>query len=295
MKKSIPLGHSLTWIFVSAVVVNLLAFGGIKGVQFWKNRKKIDYKVPVRAIVQTGPQKEALSTAYLAELLDLSVDRPILSTEFDLTEAKQRLLDSPVIKEVEVKIKEPGILYIDYTTRAPVAFLADYENVALDLEGVPFPLTPFFTPKNLPEVYLGLEDPIHWNEPIQGESLTLAFDLLRIMAAPIMEDLFNVKRIDVSNAYMGSLGRREIVVITQEEIYKSYGEKEVCYLFPRMLRISTKKYAQELGNYLKLREELLSKEEKELKEPEGDVRRVVAPTKIIDFRIPQLAFIDERG
>jgi len=285
--------RSLLWILSCAVLVNALAFGGFRLYRYIQSVRSIDYKVPIKAIVQTGPLKEALNTAYLAELLSLSVDEPTLSSEFDIKEGEAKLKASPVIKDAEIKINEPGILYIDYSTRRPVALLADYENIALDQEGCPFPVSPFFTPKKLPEIYLGIEQDIRWNKPLTGEKKDLAFDLLKLVSGSIVGDLFNVKRIDVSNAFEKSFGRREIVLLTQDDIFSSQKEREVCFVFPRMLRLSTKKYAQELGNYLKLREKLLTKEKRMIEFPEEDVTVVTFPEKVIDFRISQLAFIEE--
>jgi hypothetical protein len=293
MKNKLTLSQSLLWIFFSAIAVNALAYTGIKGVLFWKKMRGIDHRVPIRAIVQTGPQKEALKTGYLAELLELSVDKPTLSSDFDVKEAEKKLADSPVISTAKVKIQEPGILYIDYTTRQPVALLIDYENVALDKEGFPFPVAPFFTPKKLPEIYLGMEEELQWNQPIAGEKILLAFELLELINGPIVGDLFNVKRIDVSNAFEMSYGRREIVLFTQDEIYLPYQGKEIRFVIPRILRLPTKKYAQELGNYLKFREHRLEKEKAELKVPQEGQLLVKCPTVTIDLRISQLAFIDE--
>lgn len=292
MKKKLTLFQSLLWIFFSAIAVNALAYTGIKGVLFWKKVRGIDHRVPIRAIVQTGPQREAIKTAYLAEVLGLSEDKPVLSSDFDVKEAEKKLAASPVISEAEIKIQEPGILYIDYTTRQPIAFLLDYENIALDKEGYPFPVAPFFTPKKLPEIYLGMEEELEWNQPIAGEKIDLAFALLEIINGPIVGDLFNVKRIDVSNAFEMSYGRREIVLFTQDEIYSTVKGKEVRFVIPRILRLPTKKYAQELGNYLKFREQRLEKEKHELVAKEGQMV-VLCPTVTIDLRIPQLAFIDE--
>lgn len=290
--KRFTLVRALLWIFSSAVVLNALAFGFIKGYQYWKRTCTVDFRVPIKAIVQTGPQREALKTSYLAELLGLSIDQPILSCDFDLKKAKNALLASPVIKEAEIKFKEPGVLYIDYTIRQPVCFLHDYENTALDAEKVPFPFIPFFTPKKLPEIYLGLNEEITWNRPIEGEKIDLAFDLLKILKGPILCDLFNVKRIDVSLAFEKSFGRREVVIVTEDQLIFTHKGSEIQFVFPRLLRLTKKNYSQELSNYLKLREQLLEKEQMKLNFPEGDEKIVIYPEKVIDFRIPQLAFID---
>ena len=109
----------------------------------------------------------------------------------------------------------------------------------------------------------------------------------------MVRDLFNVKRIDVSNAFEKSYGQREIVLITQDELYCNAKDQEIRFTFPRILRLSTKNYSQELANYLKLREELLEKEKHILQTQNPGKKRISFPQKIIDFRISQLAFIEE--
>lgn len=292
MKKKFTLSRALIWIFSSAVLVNLLAYVGILTFRYFKNAEALDYEVPIKAIVQTGPQREALRTNYLAELLGLCVNRPILCTEFDLKQAKEILLTSPVIQEAEVKLKEPGILYIDYTIRKPLCYLKDFKDVALDDKKVPFPTSTFFTPKKLPEIYLGMDEEILWNEPLTGEKIDLAFELLKILTGPIVSDLFNIKLIDVSLAFETSCGRREIVLLTEDELLSVYEGEEVRHQFPKLLRLSTKNYASELSNYLKLREQILEQEEGEIAPPEQGEKVIAHSPKVIDFRIPQIAFIE---
>jgi len=292
MKKKFTLSRAMIWIFSSAVLINLIAYVGILTYRYFKNAEALDYEVPIKAIVQTGPQREALRTNYLAELLGLCINRPILCTEFDLKQAKEILLTSPVIQEADVKLKEPGILYIDYTIRKPLCYLKDFKDVALDDKKVPFPTASFFTPKKLPEIYLGMDEEIMWNEPLRGEKIELAFQLLKILTGPIVSDLFNVKLIDVSSAFESSCGRREIVLMTEDELLGIHNGEEVRHHFPKLLRLSTKNYASELSNYLKLREQILEQEEGEIAPPEQGEKVVAHSPKVIDFRIPQIAFIE---
>lgn len=293
MQKKRSLVKSLGWIVGLVAVINLVAFGGMKRYLSWKERQSINYKVAIKAIIQTGPQREALKTAYLAEILDLSIDRPLLTSEISIPEMVDKLLSSPVIRKAEMKVPEPGILYIDYTTYQPLAFLYDYENVALDGEKTPFPMHPFYSPKKLPQIYLGLDEPIEWNQPIQGEKINLAFTLLDLLSGPMVTDLFHIQRIDVSKAFEKSLGRQEIVLILEDEVYSTHKNREIRFIFPRILRLSVKYYPQDLTNYLTLRKEMLEKEKLKLPFPEDEQTVVYCPSKIIDFRISQLAFIDE--
>jgi hypothetical protein len=298
----LPLTHALGWIVGSMLFVNGIAYMSVKKALSMRYRSQEEDKL-VRSIVQTGPQKEALKTEYLAEILSISADFPQNVAVFDSEKAREKLLSSPLISQATVSVIKPNILYIDYTVRQPVAFLADFENVAIDREGYPFPFAPFFSPKNLPEVYLGLsafgkmsEDPdkpfVQWGHCLKGKYFDLALEILSYVTDPKVFDDFNVSWIDVSQAFSSSCGTREIILTTQDILYQKEGKEENKYCFPRVLRLSTKQYAQELGNYLKLRGQILEEDRKKLTLPGKNLSQKMAE-RIIDFRIPNLAFVEE--
>lgn len=246
----------------------------------------------VRSIVQTGPQREALKTEYLAEVLGICADQPQEATNLDLKQLQARLLASPLISEATLKICKPNLLYIDYTVRQPIAYLADFENVAIDKEGYPFPFSPFFSPKNLPEIYLGLspfgkkpqtpDKPFFaWGHSLKGRDLDLAFNILSFAS----EEL-HITRIDTSLAFLESYGARQIVLRVEDTLYQG---KEQPILLARLLRLSTDGYEKQLSNYLKLRHQLLEEERDALIEDPSHKPCL----RVIDLRIPNLAFVDE--
>lgn len=278
----------------------------LSGYAWWtkSTRSKLsDPNHKIIAIIQTGPEKEPLKTAYLAELLDLSSDRPINLYAVDLKKAQEKLLLSPLIAQADIKRLPPHSLYIDYEVRKPIARLGDYQNVAIDREGYLFPLAPFFSPKELPEIYLGLpafgagEDSMGrqgglWQTPIDNRYLRLAFEILHHLQGSSWKEGLYVKRIDVSNAFASSLGQREIVLLTEEEIDLPQGGKSLHCVFPKILRLAPKEYPQQLANFFALRKTMLE-----------DYRRQMAAvsqsgrfaTRIVDLRIPQLAFVENQG
>ncbi len=309
MKKSVqlPLVQALSWILGSMIIVSVSAHLGLKSYFAKKQLCARSAQYAISTIVQTGPQKEALKTSYLAELLKLSANRSPSSLTFNLKAAESALLASPLISQAQVKLIQPNALYIDYKIRQPVAWLYDYQNTALDKLGHPIPFSPFFSPKNLPEIYLGLAEfaapseeldrpTANWGKPLEGKYVELSFSLLRLLDDPQIRDVFQVKRIDVSNAFAESYGTREIVLIVEDTIVCQKGDKEYHFIFPKILRLSTKNYAQELGNYLKLRQQLIAKESQEVQKT--PLNQLTSPIrkkeKIIDFRIENLAFIDEQ-
>lgn len=218
-------------------------------------KKFSNSKYQIDTIIQTGLQKEALPTLYLAELLDLSVDQP--QSFADLSEAafEEKLRLSPLIKTAKVKKTFPSTIYIDYEIRSPIAVVADFTNSGMDREGNIFPLYPFFAPRKLPQIYFGLKD---LPKRIEGEKLELALRLLEMLENQ------NLIYLSVADATHQSCGKREIVVVFDHAQKKHY------------LRLSTKNYPQELGNYLTIKDQFSKKTD-----------------QVIDLRIANLAYLEE--
>lgn len=295
--------RAILWIVLSTLLISGSSYVGFYFFRKWEREKRLDDRYQVVAIVQTGPQREPLKTAYLAELMDLSVDQPSNLFAFDTKEARRKLLESPLIKEAKVKKLVPGTIFVDYTVRQPIARLGDYENVAFDWEGYLFPLTPFFTPKNLPEIYLGLplfgeeEDNEgrpggRWNQPLRCRHLSAALDFFQLLSRPELRGLFSIVRIDFSQVFSPSYGKREIVLTLEEELWISKGEKRVLCLFPRILRFTPKEHLQQLSNYLVLREKMAKEYRQQISLDENTPDVLLYKTKTIDLRIPHLGFVE---
>lgn len=263
----------------------------LTGYSLWKKHERerlLSDSYKIRAIIQTGPEKEALKTAYLAELLGLSADQPIHLYALNMKKAEALLLASPFIKEAKVKRLPPSTLYIDYEVRKPIAWLSDFKNMAIDLEGYLFPVDPFFTPKRLPEIYLGLLSEV--GPQVKSPAFPLALEILQFLeTAPWTEGL-RIVRIDVCNAFASSLGQREVVLMTEEEISLRSEQGEVVCTFPKVLRLAPKDYKQQLNHFFALRRAMMEDYRKQLSAARCGGR--FAP-RIIDLRIPQLAFVEK--
>lgn len=292
--------QALFCLIGSTSLTLLLSWGGFSLYRDWKVKRMTSPEYRIISIIQTGEEKGALKTAYLAELLHLSVDEPSQLYAFDLRQAQAKLLSSPLISEAKVKRIPPGTLYIDYKVRKPVAMLADYANTAIDKEGYLFPAAPFLSPKQLPEIYLGLpafgapEDAMgrkggQWRTPLKNRHLALAFEVWEFLQEFHQQDGMRVQRIDVSNAFAPSLGQREIVVKIEDELVLQRSEKELVCIFPKLLRLAPKDHRLQLANFFSLRRNMLDDYRRQLATlNEGGLFAL----RIIDLRIPQLAFID---
>lgn len=243
------------------------------------------------AIVQSTSDHEQLNTAYLAELMNLSVNDPVNLYRFNTKEARNKLMACPVIVEAAVKKIRPGTVFVDYKMRKPIAFLSDIKNAAVDSEGYVFPFNPFFTPKRLPEIVIGLKHlpDVMWGKKIRDERFHLACELLKYLTDYYSATFTAITRIDVSKAYALSLGQRQIVVELYNRIEREHKGISRLYVISRILRLSTKDYKQGLANYFNLHHFL--EEKQDLYATEETTTEVNLPVTIIDLRLPQLAFI----
>jgi len=287
----VPLVRAIAWIVASALVV--AAAGHFFASQMVKRKKAMleDSRFRITRIVQTGPQKEALSTLCLAEIMGLSSDRPLSIATFQKQRAEKRLLSCPVIEKARVKTEPPNTIYVEYSARQPVAWLFDYVNMGVDEKGCPFPVTPFFTPKNLPEIYLGApHKPIVWNVPLKDDRLELAFSVLRLFSTKDYNNLFTLKRIDVSSVDAPSCGQRQLILGIEETCRKKVGGQDILLSQPLFLRLSVKNIGQELGNYLSLRKKIWDTlDTSQIRASSQET--VLLPVRVIDLRIEGLAFI----
>lgn len=211
----------------------------------------------ITAIVQTGPGHQTLSASYLAELLDLSQDKPKNIYQINLKEEQEKLKASPIIKSAILKRIPPSTLYIDYTLREPIAYLADVSNTVIDEEGVVFPLKPFFSPKKLPSIYLGIDQELVWGNKLESERLAVAMKILEQFSH------LEILSIDVANLFAESLGKQQVVVSLSKD-----GQTFI-------LRLP----CTEIDRKIKEFEKIIT---------------ITKAGAIIDFRLPNLAFITKQ-
>ncbi|MBM3191928.1 MAG: FtsQ-type POTRA domain-containing protein [Chlamydiae bacterium] len=281
LHKQLPLRVALLWIVASTFLITGSGYSLFKK---FLNPLTITVSKDDRIleILQTGPQRDRLTVDQLAEILGLAQDIPTSLQSFDLKKAEEALLTLPVLKEVHVEKLFPHTLYIDYTMREPVAFVYDYENMAIDEAGYVFPFSPFYSPKMFPEIYFGktLAKEIEQGKPLQGKELDLALHLVELLQPITMQEPLFLKRVDVSQAFHKSFGRQEIVIeITHEALAFPLTASQK---FLHYLRLSPQSYNQQLGNYFVLHKELM------LGAPSKQV-----PIRVIDLRMEGMAFIQE--
>lgn len=291
--EKISFGKAILLIVLSVFLVSGSAFLGWAYLVHVRQLRAADDNYKVVAVIQTGPEKEALKTVYLEELLGLSVDRPFNLYSLDTQEMEKVLLESPLIKKVSVKKIKPGTLYIDYSIRQPVAYIGDYTNTAIDADRTLIPFKPFFTPKKIPEIYLGLDLPTQrlWGESVSGDRIILAFKLLDEISQLFSSEMTYIRKIDVSKAYADSYGQRQVVVVIEDWFEREFEGRSILCICPRILRLSTAHYHRELEYFMVLKDYFRQQEMEQIVDDTLPV--VKADPMTIDMRIPQLAFFKE--
>ena len=273
LKEKIPFSRALLGIMASVILIT-----GSIGMFFFylkvvRNQYINNSSYNIVAIIQTCHHHEGLKTAYLAELLGLSQDKPTNIHAFDLTQATSILLSHPVIKSAEIKKIPPGTIYIDYSLRQPIGTVLDFSNTAFDENGVFFPFHPFYTPKKIPEIFFGIE--IKDNEIwINNKDNIIVQKLLSLLEelTILIKNNYQINRIDLSKSEADSYGKRQIIVTLEEKIKQNKFDKIV-------LRLHSENFKEGIENF----NELQKRYKKNFKN--GNL--------LIDLRLSSLAFISE--
>lgn len=262
-------------ILLSVVLISGTAWLGFGIYTYFWNVRILDPKYKIVALVQTGPEKEALKTEFLAELLGLSIDQPSHLYKYDLVSGKKKLLAFPLIKAATLKRIPPGTLYVDYTVSKPIAFLADFSNTAIDENKKLIPFKPFFSPKNLPEIILGIQsEPLKWGSQLNSPRSELAFLVLNEIENQIGSEHLRPIKIDVALAESPSLGTRQIIVTLEKKSESETGSLKLNHL---VLLLNPETFKEGIANFKEISKVMVDK---------GDL-------SIVDLRLDRLAFVKE--
>jgi len=215
--------------------------------------------------------------------MNLSSDYPTSLYTFDLEKARQALLSSPVIKQASLFLAPPNSLRVEYQVRHPIALIHDLDNVGMDDEGHIFPMYPFFSPKNLPEIYMDLDvSTLSKNyAPLKGAKVQLALELIHLINTQDPRNPLHMQIIDVSKIECDQYAKREIVICCREELFF----EGTTHPVNRWLRLRTQDYAAQLGNYIQLRPRLLQQDREKIEKGQP------LEDQMIDLRIAQLGFL----
>lgn len=277
-EKIIPYPQAVLWIFLSTLAISGSAF------LLWfyhlhlMDRRISEPHYNIVSIEQGSLNGHALKTDYLMELLDLPFHKHTNLYRFNLKEAKKKLISSPLIKEGIIQKKFPGTLSIAYKTREPIAYLQDYPNMVLDEQGYVFPFHPFYTPKFLPTIYLGLEkqDNILGYCLKEEACLETALTILQAFKVLHQEGLF-LTAINASKKDPIFYGQKEIILTLEE---KKMRENTIPLVLS--VRLSTQRMGDKILQIQKIYQWLLG----------NQVDKSEPIT--IDMRLADMAFIPKK-
>lgn len=263
------------FLFVALVAIST----GVLFLQTKQNTEQMYF--PIKTVAQKSLSKEKIKTEVFISLLDLR-EHENLKT-FDLAKAEKKLKSFALLDEVKLKKIYPETLDIEYSLRTPFFLVQDCENMAVDTEGYLFPIQPYLTPKSLPKVFLGIQS-IEAGKKVEAPSFILAKGLLSLLTE--FTDL-NIRKIDVSKAYIPQYGNREIRLSVEDRLFN--GHK--IFYFPFILRLSTNHFNIQLSNFLNLRKAMINDYQKQLKTAKVSHR---FKERVIDLRIENLALIESQ-
>lgn len=284
MNPRLPWRKALAWIFLSTVLISGSLGAGLLYWRYHRAQRTADPRYAIVAIIQECDSHEPLKTDYLAELLGLSVDQPVNLYRFNTKDAVHKLLANPIIKSAEVKKILPGMIYVKYSLRKPIAYIGDYSNAAIDADGRLIPAKPFYTPKNISELFLGLPTGLSWGNRIFNEKTILAQQVLETVSQMHFSHPCRLKRMDVSKAFSKRLGEREIVLFFEMSSCSSQGLKSSIRQVS-IVRLSPDNWRSQLHRYSSLHERVMRGEYSAFSKAKNRY--------VIDMRISQLAFIGE--
>src|SRR5262245_51245666 len=113
----ISLRRAILYIVLSLLAISGTCAIGLGYIHYIRNKRIQDPHFKGVAIAQCCSEKEALPTAYLAELMELSTDQPVNLYQIKTTELERRLSRSALIKQAKVSKVSPGIIFVDYVLR----------------------------------------------------------------------------------------------------------------------------------------------------------------------------------
>lgn len=292
-RKPLPIRQSILLILKSIIWVSGTAWGLVfawKGLQAYIKGQQFLAKY----VVQTGPQKEALPTALLVEVMELSSEPWIALPSINVELLEKKLLHCPVIESASVSKLAPNKLYVDYGLREPLAYLADVPGVALNDKGVLFATKPYLKQELLPTVYLGkFLDPYwellrkeQWVEAGALGPLRLSVEVVEALKE--MVEPSEILLVDVSKSEELAFGKAELVVCLQDTLPNTHAYAltpgaELAVV--RYLRLDPKRWKEALRQYQLMRPSLWAHE--------GQIRREGKQLKnmTIDFRLESLAYL----
>ena len=214
VEQRLPLARALFYIALSVVAIWGTLFFAWWYHDYTLVRRQNSPQYTLKTLSSCSKTQDALSMEQIAGLIGLPEEEPVNLYRIDLSEAKRGLESYPAMKSAKVMRLRPNGLFVEYELRVPYFILLDFENMAVDKEGYPFYLFPIYTPKKIPELYVGLQT-IAWNLPIESKEYRCAVDIVTYVEKTYPKDM-RLVRIDTHTMHAPSRGAQEIIVVFEK-------------------------------------------------------------------------------
>jgi len=210
--------------------------------QFLGNRKYSGEDYRLKKIIAKTSSTYELPLDHLEGFLGL--EDKVYYGEFNGTELSEKLRSSPVVASAEVRIVKPDIIFIKYSCFEPLAYVLDIDNSAIDSTGTIFPVYPYYTPKKIPELFLGISDILEWKDKLNGAKIDLALYILSFLSQEDDYSDVDILALDVSGLSSSLAAERQIILklLVDDKI--------------NILRLDANNYLKGLGHYLSIRSHL---------------------------------------
>lgn len=168
--------------------------------------KKKYASTKLTTLIQKTPTRQTLSPRFFSNYLRLNpYGKNLAINRLDIDKINKKLKAFPIFKSIDAEMTKEGALQINYFLRNPEYQLKDYTNCGIDDEGFLMPLTPFYTPKKLTQVFLGL-DKLDFSKAYQ---VSLANEVIHF---------FRLNQLDQLTVTMIDLSKMKAVIKSHQEV-----------------------------------------------------------------------------
>lgn len=193
--------NKLLVIFASCCFVSLPAYLFLFG-------QKNYASTTLTTLIQKTPTIQMLSPRFFSNYLGLNPSgKNIDIRKLDISKINKKLKAFPIFKTIEAEFTKEGELFVSYHLRNPQFRLKDFTNCAVDEEGFVIPLSSFYTPKNLPHLYLGLQE----LDFSKNHQINLANQIINFFVINNLDQL-SVTLIDLSRLNSKLKSHQEVIV-----------------------------------------------------------------------------------
>lgn len=173
--------------------------------------KKTQTSTRLTTLIQKTPTIQTLSPRFFSNYLGLNpCGKNIDIRKLDITKINKKLKQFPIFKNIHAEFTKDKELLLSYHLRNPCYLLKDYSNCAIDEEGYVIPLNPYYSPKKLPYLYIGIAE-LSWS---QSYHIDLAHQVVDFFINHKIDQL-SIAMIDLSRMRSNIKSHHEVIVTVE--------------------------------------------------------------------------------